>query len=69
MITFITYVALIGTGLAALVWITLVCVVLGSIAKNWHRSAPRESLPPPEYQANRVYGQQYFERAIGRKSR
>jgi len=68
MITFITYVAIIGTGLASIVWLVLACIVFARIRENWHRTgAP--PLPPPERQANRVFGQQYFERAIGRKSK
>lgn len=66
MITFITWVALIGTGIAALVWVTLACVVFARIRENWHRTGGG-NLPPPERQTERTFGQQYFERAIGRK--
>jgi hypothetical protein len=66
MLTFVLWTVYIATGLAALVWLTLVCVVLASIKSNWHRTA-QGNLPPPDKAAERSWSQRYFERAIGRK--
>ncbi len=64
MITFITYVAVIGVGIAAIIWLTVIGLILARLAGY---SPTRYALPPPDKAAERMHGQQYFERAIGRK--
>lgn len=64
MITFITWVACIGVAIASLVWLAVVCVILARIGGY---KPTRYALPPPDRAAERMYGVQYFIRAIGRK--
>lgn len=64
MITFITWVAFIGVGIAALVWLTIVGLIMGKLFGYDPRKC---SYPPPDRAAERMYDIQYFVRAIGRK--
>lgn len=64
MITFITWVTFIGVGIAAIVWLTLVGLILARLAAY---RPTRYALPPPDKASERMYGIQYFIRAIGRK--
>jgi hypothetical protein len=62
MVTFIMWVAIVGTALCALVFATLIVLILlslGSKAKNY-------ALPPPDKAAERMYDQQYFDRAVSK---
>jgi hypothetical protein len=61
MVDFVTWVIFIGVGIAACVWLTVVGLILARLAGY---SPNRYTLPPPERTAERMYGQQYFERAM-----
>jgi hypothetical protein len=63
MITFVTWVIFIGVGVAACVWLVLVSLILARLVSL----RPTKDLPPPARAAERMYGIQYFIRAIGRK--
>lgn len=62
MITFVTWVIFIGVGIAACVWLVVAGLILARLI-NVYPTA----LPPPARAAERMYGIQYFIRAIGRK--
>jgi hypothetical protein len=63
MLDVIIWVAIIGSALCALVFLTLIVLVLFSLGSRMKNYA----LPPPDRAAERMYGQQYFDRAIGKK--
>ena len=63
MLDIIIWTAIIGSALCVLVFLALTVLILfslGSRVKDY-------VLPPPDRAAERMYGQQYFERAIGKK--
>jgi hypothetical protein len=62
MITFLTYIIVIGVGIAACVWLVIVGLVLDRLINNYPKA-----LPPPDRASERMFGIQYFIRAIGRK--
>ena len=62
MVTFILWVAIIGTGLCVLVFLTLLCLIGYSLAT----SVKNYVLPPPDRAAERMYDQQYFDRAVSK---
>jgi hypothetical protein len=62
MITFVTWVIFIGVGIAACVWLVVAGLILARLINVY----PKD-LPPPARAAERMYGIQYFIRAIGRK--
>jgi hypothetical protein len=64
MITFITYVTIISVGIAACVWLVVVGLILARLAAY---RPTRYALPPPDKASERMHGQQYFDRAIGKK--
>jgi len=67
MLTFITWVAVIGTALCALVFLTLFAVVVTSVINDWkQRQSMRNVYPHPDTSAERMYDVQYFYRANGR---
>lgn len=62
MVTFIMWVAIIGTGLCVLVFLSvlaLIILMLGNSVKGY-------VLPPPDKAAERMYGQQYFDRTMSK---
>ncbi len=67
MINFIAAVAFIGVGICAIVFAVLIGYIFSDMYRAWRYHTRRETLPPPQRQTERMYGQQYFERAIGRK--
>ena len=64
MIRFIVWVTWIGTGIALLVFATLIVLLLVDFVRAGYR---RVVLPPPDRAAERMYDQQYFDRAVGKK--
>jgi hypothetical protein len=62
MIIFVTWVIFIGVGIAVCVWTVLAGLILARFI-NVYPTA----LPPPDRASERMYGIQYFIRAIGRK--
>lgn len=64
MIDFVTWVIFISVGIAACVWLTLIGLILARLAEY---RPNRYALPPPDKAAERMHGQQYFDRAIGKK--
>lgn len=64
MVNVIMWTALIGVGLCAAVFATLFGYIFFDMYKSRKNDKQREVLPPPERQAQRVYGQQYFEKAM-----
>jgi hypothetical protein len=63
MVTFITWVALIGVGLCALVFLAVVGVGVTGVINAFKQSSV---LPYPDTSAERIYDVQYFYRANGR---
>jgi Na+-transporting methylmalonyl-CoA/oxaloacetate decarboxylase gamma subunit len=62
MVDFIMWVAIIGTGLCVLVFLSvlaLIILMLGNSMKNY-------ILPPPDKAAERMYGQQYHDRIVSK---
>lgn len=55
---------------AVAVWIAVLFVMVTNVIDNYRKRSSRQvALPPPDKAAERMYGQQYFERAIGRKNK
>lgn len=62
MVDFIMWVAIIGTGLCVLVFLSvlaLIILMLGNSMKG-------RVLPPPDKAAERMYNQRYFDRAVSK---
>lgn len=67
MVNLIILVAIIGSGLAILVFaVSIFLAVATMFARLTERG--NHSLPEPDKAADRPWGQKYFERAIGRRS-
>lgn len=67
MLTFTTWVAVIGVSICALVFLTLFVVVITGVINDWkQRRSMRNVLPYPDTSAERMYDVQYFYRANGR---
>lgn len=64
MVDVIMWTAVVGTGLAALVFLLVVALMFASLFNYIRDKTNNHSLPPPERVAERMYGQQYFERAV-----
>lgn len=64
MVDVIMWTAIIGTGLAAIVFLILFALILAALFNYIRGETNNHSLPPPERVAERMYGQQYFERAV-----
>lgn len=67
MVTFIMWVAIIGSLICVLVYASIVVVITLSLCDWVKRRRVQEVLPPPDRAAERMYDIQYFIRAIGRK--
>lgn len=68
MVDVVLWIAVIGTGLCVLVYLTLLgVIILSIIGYVTGERNKNEVLPEPDPRAERTYGQKYFERAIGRK--
>jgi len=68
MLDVIIWTAIIGSALCVLVFLTLAVLILASGVDMWRKKrALRHPIPPPDRAAERMYGQQYFDRAIGKK--
>lgn len=68
MVDFILWVSVIGTGLCALVFLTLFTLMFLSLVQYVKDKTNAHALPPPDKAAERPWSQKYFERAIGRKN-
>lgn len=64
MVDVIMWVAIIGTGLAATVFLILFALMFAALFNYIREKTSSHSLPPPDHAAERMYGQQYFERAV-----
>lgn len=64
MVDVIMWTAVVGTGLAALVFLLVIALMFASLFNYIREKTSSHSLPPPEHVAERMYGQQYFERAV-----
>ena len=68
MLDFVLGVIVICTGLCVLTFFALGIVVGMWCIESWNRKrASRYPLPPPDRAAERMYDQQYFDRAVGKK--
>jgi hypothetical protein len=66
MVNFIVFVAIVGSGLAVLVFAVIIFLIMAMLfARLTERG--NHSLPEPDKAADRPWGQKYFERAIGRR--
>ena len=66
MVTFILWVAVIGTALCALIFLTIIGLVIFDLCAALRRRRNREVLPYPDTSAERMYDINYFYRANGR---
>jgi heme/copper-type cytochrome/quinol oxidase subunit 2 len=66
MLDFIVWVAVISTGLSALVFLVVIGLIFASVFDHFKRKG-NSNLPPPDKAAERSWSQKYFERAIGKK--
>ena len=67
MLDFVVWVAIISTGLAVLVFLTILALIFASLFDYFRSKGNSNSLPPPDKAAERSWSQKYFERAIGKK--
>lgn len=67
MINFIAAVAFIGVGICAIVFVVLIGYIFSDLYQAMRHGKKRYALPPPDKAAERMHGQQYFDRAIGKK--
>jgi len=67
MLDFIIWVAVISTGLSALVFVAVIGLIFASLFDHFRSKGNSHSLPPPDKAAERSWSQKYFERAIGKK--
>jgi hypothetical protein len=66
MVNFIVFVAIVGSGLAVLVFAVIIFLIMAMLfARLTERG--NHSLPEPDKAADRPWGQKYFERAINRR--
>ena len=66
MLNFIAWVAVISTGLSAIVFLAIIGLIFASVFDHFKRKG-NGNLPPPDKAAERRWSQKYFERAIDKK--
>lgn len=70
MLTFVMWVIFIGVGICALVMGALVICAVISIVDVWrNRMSLKQPLPRHDRAAERMYDQQYFDRAVGNREK
>ena len=62
MVDVILWVAVIGTGLCVLVFLSVLALIILMLVNSMRNRI----LPPPDKAAERMYGQQYFDRTMSK---
>ena len=65
MLNFTLFVSVVGVAVCIGVYLALLTLIIFRVSHKTRGTG--EVLPPPDRAAERPYGQQYFERAIGKK--